>query len=1397
MTQAPHNIQLLRAKKYWLDKELKRNFFNFQYLTELSVNDIVVRIPGEVSHEDKVFLKCQGIYRGIRERVQLAAGRGSRKDITKKMAAKIALLLDDQYPLILSCTASWMGKISQLTVFDAKGDRKARIHLRVPFVPMRESSIPRKLRLSLTSEKEYFVDPAEGVEICRHILTFQFIDERNGEFMMRKMIFRYDLDGFEVTMYDRLALIEEALASSFSDPPSSVHSGSSFSFIQDYMNGGSSMHKKKAAPKANEVYLGSESDSEPLITFTNIVVADLLRIGFRWKSKLYILRCSNELDITMINILEIGSDFQMVFLFKREYIGRSHDITTMWETLMDIAEKHPTIAPLLQDQPVTEEMNNAANTATEADGIYCFVTYMNDSKAISIGLARGDGSPLFGSGFESVVQLEDLDDRRDMKLLAETLVGNKSITSLHFRNSYSDEFLRGNLAVNREVKPSIEDVVEEIPDTVDANVSIDAQYQIEDSLAETVQAEKIDVDSIVTEEEAPSVEPTTDIMVPDSSNEDANKEDPFDAVVPKETDTVDNAESVSMKNSSLRSVTFNEQFRYYTDVLAPEENKPEDSAVEVTKDTEPSEMDDIDSQVDDETGKIEVVTGVALQQIESGDEDQSGEQEKEPSEQESSASTIDSAPLSNIESTEDAMGPKEEEIVDPEATAVIVDSAIVAEDEMDSTEAEVRSSPEEELFDQEVTESCIAELSAAAIVEVIDTLVISVAVEETELYESIVDLIYHNALDFLLQNICDSTLQDLTSAKEVLEQNEMYAEEMKGKEYQIYEKEELARRRVAEEARILAEERQRQQEEARNRLLEEEREKRRKEAEAKQKEKEEVKRLEEEFRKKKEELVSVPYTVTKIKSGVDRTASNFKRDVFTPTLQKSIKRQPLSLFSPQNDDGKVQLPAYAYESAEGLKKALQSDDLSVGYSIGNSSTSYDELAFTSFSRSQTTTMSSKKKDGSEDLKPIKVMKSERNKFRERLLKKSLEGFNTLGYVDKQPLVYATHWNKKVAEYLQSLPSIKQLRKRLSTLQRTSPMELTVEERICALADTAGNTGEVIEKVKNIEYCSELKLASSAVDLRNLLSYFPGGVDILSTSAVAGTNIDLSGYSSDELDSLDGTTVSGFTQYAPSSVAGSTGNFGLNYDLIKPTEASRQRMRYMESHSPALPHLDISKGSPFVQSRANFFIANKSSASSKLRSSTSDAVFSPECSDSMLTTTRTKPSTTAPAINYKDTSETINKRLRNAIGIEVEDTNDDSSISLSIEDGQQSTSKRRGIQKKISSPAIMESHNPFEKKIFQRLNAGGDASSLVSEDFGSVGSANTSGTQKSHRFYAQFNALLDDMQTGEAVALVTRKHANFAQRDETLLKSDKYYIREFVEHRAARLLQQKSLLNQTF
>lgn len=112
-----------------------------------------------------------------------------------------------------------------------------------------------------------------------------------------------------------------------------------------------------------------------------------------------------------------------------------------------------------------------------------------------------------------------------------------------------------------------------------------------------------------------------------------------------------------------------------------------------------------------------------------------------------------------------------------------------------------------------------------------------------------------------------------------------------------------------------------------------------------------------------------------------------------------------------------------------------------------------------------------------------------------MFRHSLEIFHKIGYVQKRPLPHATHWVRVVSEYLASLRSIDELRKRLATLTRASPREMTTEESVCVLADTKGVVGQAIEKLKHLEYFSEIKLACRSVNIRGMVQLLEGGEEV--------------------------------------------------------------------------------------------------------------------------------------------------------------------------------------------------------------------------------------------------------------------------------------------------------------
>merc|ERR1719329_1740283 len=66
-----------------------------------------------------------------------------------------------------------------------------------------------------------------------------------------------------------------------------------------------------------------------------------------------------------------------------------------------------------------------------------------------------------------------------------------------------------------------------------------------------------------------------------------------------------------------------------------------------------------------------------------------------------------------------------------------------------------------------------------------------------------------------------------------------------------------------------------------------------------------------------------------------------------------------------------------------------------------------------------------------------------------------------------------------------------LRKKLATIHKLSSVSLIREEGICALAAANGSVGTVVKKIQDLEYLSELKLASKSLNIRSMVFRVPG------------------------------------------------------------------------------------------------------------------------------------------------------------------------------------------------------------------------------------------------------------------------------------------------------------------
>ena len=151
LTETPHNSQLLFTQKRWEDSQSP-----FKELLNQPLEEILKGIPPEMDIEERTFHRMQAVAKGIVQRYQMRLGVGRRKDVNQRMTARVAVMLTDNvrgvtHPVLLRVSPSWMGKITHVDIYDVKNDVHGKIPLKTPFTPMKESGMPRKLKLSMSA----------------------------------------------------------------------------------------------------------------------------------------------------------------------------------------------------------------------------------------------------------------------------------------------------------------------------------------------------------------------------------------------------------------------------------------------------------------------------------------------------------------------------------------------------------------------------------------------------------------------------------------------------------------------------------------------------------------------------------------------------------------------------------------------------------------------------------------------------------------------------------------------------------------------------------------------------------------------------------------------------------------------------------------------------------------------------------------------------------------------------------------------------------------------------------------------------------------------------------------------------------------------------------------------
>ena len=220
----PFNAQLLRTQAFW-GSELT----TFRDLVAAGLSEILQKVPLHIERDDAVLSRTQAILKGVLERRGLNLGVGNRKDITRRMTARIGVLLESvkdgvavRHPVILTVRPAWSGLITNVRVFDVRNNYIGSIPLRTPFAPIKETGMPKKLVLTLSCRKivlrvkaskkddtcGFDSDEEEQVEVNGRLqyrkrepvfitetvteLKFKFTDESTGQYTCRRLKLNLD-----------------------------------------------------------------------------------------------------------------------------------------------------------------------------------------------------------------------------------------------------------------------------------------------------------------------------------------------------------------------------------------------------------------------------------------------------------------------------------------------------------------------------------------------------------------------------------------------------------------------------------------------------------------------------------------------------------------------------------------------------------------------------------------------------------------------------------------------------------------------------------------------------------------------------------------------------------------------------------------------------------------------------------------------------------------------------------------------------------------------------------------------------------------------------------------------------------------------------------------------------
>jgi tetratricopeptide (TPR) repeat protein len=445
LTRSPYNRQLLDAQRSWLSNTNK-------FLTTLNkdFHEIFQLIPRASRVTVRAFHRLQSFVRGNALRKQIIRGIGGRKDIKKRMFARVGILFAEKYPILIRARADWMGQVKTLLLYDVNSQVTKHMKLKYAFTPILEVGAPRKLRLHLSWERvkkkptelknlENIDDDASdstGDDTIddfedKIILTMKFVDDLNKAYVQRKIVLiltenpsetlplqnRIE-DGRSILNLLTFDSVPEYRIEGEHPEGDEMHEDPDYLASPPHeMNDETSDNQKLIAKTIlKDIYINNYYEKH---VETNVIVTEVTRLGLIWHEHPFLIRILNDRDVTQINIFSVKNNMNLLFLTHRENITRSVDIKSRCERLLSFMSQHhrlqrylPTSAlknklKVLEESHLTAEDLEARERFNFFQGKNCFIKLLPEGNGVTIILADSQTDPVIGDLYERCTTIGD------------------------------------------------------------------------------------------------------------------------------------------------------------------------------------------------------------------------------------------------------------------------------------------------------------------------------------------------------------------------------------------------------------------------------------------------------------------------------------------------------------------------------------------------------------------------------------------------------------------------------------------------------------------------------------------------------------------------------------------------------------------------------------------------------------------------------------------------------------------------------------------------------------------------------------------------------------------------------------------------------------------------------